>query len=202
MSPFPGLSAFDPIFQWLAPLAELCRRSAAAYIGPDAEPRNESRTHFRVPFSLNWRPSISPTSRPAGGTYFTAVPPAVKINGALCVGWPAAFLHVESQMIGLRISSIVLLLALALPPISARGDDARTVDYVQDVKPIFAKNCTACHGAEKQKSGLRLDSVGLAKRGGDSGPAIEPGKSAESLLVLAITGGEGVAAMPPKGEAP
>src|SRR5262245_25800008 len=105
-------------------------------------------------------------------------------------------------MIGLRVSSIVLLSARVLPPLAARGDDARTVDYVQDVKPIFAKHCTACHGAEKQKSGLRLDSVGLAKRGGDSGPAIEPGKSAESLLVLAITGSEGVAAMPPKGEAP
>jgi mono/diheme cytochrome c family protein len=105
-------------------------------------------------------------------------------------------------MIALRISSIFLLLGIALPSLSARGDDARTVDYVQDIKPIFAKRCTACHGAEKQKSGLRLDSVGLAKRGGDSGPAIEPGKSAESLLVLAITGAEGVAAMPPKGEAP
>jgi mono/diheme cytochrome c family protein len=106
------------------------------------------------------------------------------------------------QMTAMRFSSIVLLSGLALPVIAARGDDARAVDYVQDIKPIFAKHCTACHGAEKQKSGLRLDSVGLAKRGGDSGPAIEPGKSAESLLVQAITGAEGVAAMPPKGEAP
>jgi mono/diheme cytochrome c family protein len=105
-----------------------------------------------------------------------------------------------AQMTAMRFSSIVLLSGLALPAIAARGDDARPVDYVQDVKPIFAKHCTACHGAEKQKSGLRLDSVGLAKRGGDSGPAIEPGKSAESLLVQAITGAEGVAAMPPKGE--
>src|SRR5262245_23265767 len=105
-------------------------------------------------------------------------------------------------MIGLRVSSIVLLSARVLPPLAARGDDAQTVDYVQDVKPIFAKHCTACHGADKQKSGLRLDSVGLAKRGGGSGPAIKPEKSAESLLVLAITGAEGVAGMPPKGEAP
>src|SRR5262249_23050818 len=105
-------------------------------------------------------------------------------------------------MIASRISSILIVSAIVLPSLSARGDDARTIDYVQDVKPIFVKHCTACHGAEKQKSGLRLDSVGLARRGGDSGPAIEPGKSAESLLIQAITGTEGVAAMPPKGESP
>src|SRR5437762_14259468 len=114
----------------------------------------------------------------------------------------AGLFFVVLQMTAMRFSSIVLLSGLALPPIAARGDDARAVDYVQDVKPIFAKHCTASHGAEKQKSGLRLDSVGLAKRGGDSGAAIEPGKSAESLLVQAISGAEGVAAMPPKGEPP
>jgi mono/diheme cytochrome c family protein len=105
-------------------------------------------------------------------------------------------------MTGLRSWSIVLISGLVIPAIVARGDDARPVDYAQHIKPIFAKHCTTCHGAEKQKSGLRLDSVGLAIRGGDSGPAIEPGKSAESLLIQAITGAEGVAAMPPKGEPP
>ncbi len=105
-------------------------------------------------------------------------------------------------MTGMRFVFILLLAGLALPEHPARGDDARPVDYLQDVKPVLAKHCVACHGAEKQKSGLRLDSVALAKRGGDTGPAIEPGKSAESLLVQAVTGAEGVTAMPPKGEPP
>jgi len=85
----------------------------------------------------------------------------------------------------------------------ARGDDApREVDFAGDIQPILVRRCTSCHGAEKQKSGLRLDTAAAARRGGDSGPALEPGKSAESLLIQAITGAEGVAAMPPKGEAP
>jgi len=85
----------------------------------------------------------------------------------------------------------------------ARADDEpREVNFAIDIQPLLARRCTSCHGPEKQKSGLRLDTAGAARRGGDSGPAIEPGKSAESLLIQAIMGAEGVAAMPPKGEPP
>src|SRR6516164_9067768 len=95
----------------------------------------------------------------------------------------------------------VFLAAVAFPGLTARGNEpAKPVDYLRDIKPLLARHCTACHGAEKQKSGLRLDSAALAKRGGDSGPAVEPGKSSESLLIQAITGAEGVAAMPPEGK--
>jgi mono/diheme cytochrome c family protein len=84
---------------------------------------------------------------------------------------------------------------------AVRGDEpVRVVDYAADIKPILVKHCISCHGAEKQKSGLRLDSLEFARHGGDSGPAIEPGKSDESLLIQAVTGAEGIAAMPPKGQ--
>ena len=104
-------------------------------------------------------------------------------------------------MTRLRYSWIVLLAGLALPLHRARGEEpARVTDYTQDVKPVLAKHCVACHGTEKQKSGLRLDSAAAAMRGGDNGPAVASGKSAESLLIQAITGAEGVAMMPPQGK--
>ncbi|MBI3862165.1 MAG: PSD1 domain-containing protein [Planctomycetia bacterium] len=84
---------------------------------------------------------------------------------------------------------------------AVRADD-RVVDYAADIKPILTKHCTSCHGTEKQKSGLRLDTIESARRGGDSGAAVEPGKSAESLLYQAVTGAEGIAVMPPKGQPP
>src|SRR5437899_12331261 len=68
---------------------------------------------------------------------------------------------------------------------------ADPVDYVQDIKPIFSRRCSSCHGALKQKNELRLDTAALAKQGGSSGPAIVPGKSDESLLIDAITGADG-----------
>jgi hypothetical protein len=74
------------------------------------------------------------------------------------------------------------------------------IDYLRDVKPILAARCYACHGALKQRSGLRLDTAALIRKGGDDGPAVEPGKSGESLLVERITGNNGVRRMPPESE--
>lgn len=72
------------------------------------------------------------------------------------------------------------------------------VDYVKDIRPILLTKCAQCHGAEKSKANLRLDTAAAAITGGDTGPAIVAGKSAESLLIQAITRAEGVTAMPPK----
>src|SRR5262245_35687105 len=91
--------------------------------------------------------------------------------------------------------AILLLQSLAGP-----AADGEKIDYLRDVKPILARRCYACHGALKQRSGLRLDTARAIRRGGESGPAIEPGKSAESLLIDAVTGAEGVARMPPRSE--
>ena len=43
---------------------------------------------------------------------------------------------------------------------------AAEVDYLTQVKPILQKHCYACHGALRQRGGLRLDTVALANRGG------------------------------------
>jgi mono/diheme cytochrome c family protein len=75
---------------------------------------------------------------------------------------------------------------------------AEPVDYLRDVKPIFTKHCTTCHGAQKQRSGLRLDTAKAARAGGNSGPAIVPGKSADSPLIKAIKGIDDFKVMPPK----
>jgi mono/diheme cytochrome c family protein len=73
------------------------------------------------------------------------------------------------------------------------------VDYVREVKPLLAQHCYKCHGAQQQKSELRLDTAAFALKGGDSGPSLKPGKSAESLLVQTIKGThESIAQMPYK----
>jgi ankyrin repeat protein len=73
------------------------------------------------------------------------------------------------------------------------------VDYIQDVKPILAAKCFSCHGPTQQQSGLRLDRRQQALRGGDYGPVIEPGKSAESKLILRVVGSQAGLQMPPTG---
>jgi len=66
------------------------------------------------------------------------------------------------------------------------ASDKKDVTYTADIKPIFDKSCVKCHGAEKPKGKLRLDSLQGALKGGEDGKVIEVGKSAESMLVINI----------------
>src|SRR5437763_798842 len=100
------------------------------------------------------------------------------------------------MMTAIRSVSLVLSTGLLLPALAAAAD--RPVDYLRDVRPVLAKNCYQCHGAKAQKGGLRVDTVAALKAGGDTGPAVAPGKSADSLLIQAVTGAEGVTKMPLK----
>ncbi|QIF05731.1 PSD1 and planctomycete cytochrome C domain-containing protein [Roseimicrobium sp. ORNL1] len=62
------------------------------------------------------------------------------------------------------------------------------VDYVREVKPLFATACVQCHGAANPKGGLRLDTAAAALKGGDAGPAVAPGKADQSLLLTLLQG--------------
>ncbi len=103
--------------------------------------------------------------------------------------------------------SVTILLALILAEGSARceepvpstdaSDSKATADFENRVRPLLLDRCVKCHGPGKQESNLRLDSRAAMVQGGDSGPAIVPGKPGESLLVKAIKH-EGDIQMPPK----
>jgi mono/diheme cytochrome c family protein len=73
------------------------------------------------------------------------------------------------------------------------------VEYQRDIAPILSEHCIGCHGAKKQKGGLRLDVGSLALAGGDEGKVITPGNSAASKLIELVAGLK-EKTMPPKGE--
>ena len=83
---------------------------------------------------------------------------------------------------------------------AADAPGGRKIDYRKEIQPILAANCYSCHGSAKQKSELRLDRKGAAIRGGIEGPAIVPGKSAESPLIERVAGDDPDTVMPPKGD--
>jgi hypothetical protein len=74
--------------------------------------------------------------------------------------------------------------------------------FEQKIRPVLIKECYGCHsaGAKAVKGGLRLDSRAGVIAGGDSGPAVVPGKPEESLLLDALRY-DGLE-MPPKGKLP
>jgi mono/diheme cytochrome c family protein len=59
--------------------------------------------------------------------------------------------------------------------------------YAQHIHPIFDANCVVCHGAQKVKGNLRLDTYDRAMRGGEDGAVIIPGKPERSILLQRIT---------------
>ncbi|MCA9064180.1 MAG: hypothetical protein KDA96_14015, partial [Planctomycetaceae bacterium] len=57
------------------------------------------------------------------------------------------------------------------------------VSFETEVLPILQRNCLACHSASERQGDLVLESPQGMLKGGDSGPAIVPGKGDESLLI-------------------
>ncbi|MEM1294605.1 MAG: DUF1553 domain-containing protein, partial [Verrucomicrobiota bacterium] len=77
---------------------------------------------------------------------------------------------------------------------------ARLEFFESKIRPVLAEQCYSCHSedAGKSKGGLLLDSRVAWQVGGESGPAIVPGKPDESLLIEAIGRSGVIPEMPPK----
>ncbi|HYP09648.1 MAG TPA: DUF1549 domain-containing protein, partial [Bryobacteraceae bacterium] len=85
---------------------------------------------------------------------------------------------------------------IAFAAAAATLASAAEPDFARDVEPVFVKSCYSCHGPKAQLGGLRLDAKTTALGGGQSGPAIVPGKAADSLLIQRVLGHGDQARMP------
>jgi mono/diheme cytochrome c family protein len=83
---------------------------------------------------------------------------------------------------GLAIAASAQNTAGNLPPASTKEG----VTYATDIKAILDASCAKCHGAEKPKARLRLDSLEGALKGGKDGKVVTAGDSANSLIVKAV----------------
>jgi hypothetical protein len=109
----------------------------------------------------------------------------------------------------MRTKSILLLLGLAttglsvfaaqtnlakLPPASNKTG----LTYTNDIRPLLQASCFRCHGADRPRANLRLDSLETLLKGSEDGKVVVPGKSSESRLVIAVAQLDVETAMPPK----
>ena len=97
-------------------------------------------------------------------------------------------------------AAIVTLTLLAATS-RAQVDSAPVIDFARDIQPLLANRCYDCHGAEKPKGGLRLNTRANALQGGESGsPALIPGHGATSPLIQRLTTTDPDDVMPQKGD--
>ena len=92
------------------------------------------------------------------------------------------FFHRKAIWRNVLPAACVVLFALRLAAKAQSGFDF----FETHIRPVLVAECVECHGAEKHKAGLRLDSRAGWQKGGESGEAIKPGYPDESLLLKTI----------------
>ena len=86
---------------------------------------------------------------------------------------------------------------IALALLTALSSHA--ADYLRDIKPVLKARCYACHGALKQKAGLRVDSAANLRKGAKGGDVLAVGKPVESEMLARLTAEDAEERMPPEG---
>src|SRR5262249_942522 len=100
-------------------------------------------------------------------------------GGQLSLGRNHLTEHMPSglrHLLGVEVSGTAL----------ARSADPNTF-YGARIQPIFTAHCTSCHGSDKHKGNLRLDSYPGLMRGGKDGPVVQAGSIQRSDLMRRIT---------------
>jgi cytochrome c553 len=102
----------------------------------------------------------------------------------------------------MRRSLLAIVLSVGLTPAFVRAaEPAPTAEQLRffesRVRPVLVDQCLRCHGAQKQKAGLRLDSREHLLRGSSGGPVIIAGKPEQSPFIKAITHADADLKMPP-----
>ena len=113
----------------------------------------------------------------------------------------------------LDFSRLTLSLSLALAAVTATAPAAeqpasremppaanRSIDFATDIKPLLERRCVECHANGKRKGGFSMDHLHSFQAGGESGPAVAVGKSAESFLIELVLSNDIDERMPSKGD--
>ena len=103
------------------------------------------------------------------------------------------------------VSAALLVIMSVLPATSAEPSPAQLDFFETKIRPVLVSECYECHSAEAAtkknlKGALLLDTRDATLAGGESGPAVVPGKPDESLLISALM--HDSFKMPPKGKLP
>lgn len=93
----------------------------------------------------------------------------------------------------------ILRFALLALGCNAGFATAGEIDFAHDIVPIIRQHCSECHTGDKKKGGFSMNARADLLKGGENGPTLVPGKSAESKLIKLVTSADDEERMPPPG---
>jgi hypothetical protein len=79
------------------------------------------------------------------------------------------------------------------PAAPAPAPERPMLTYERNILPIIQRSCITCHGERKKRGGLDLRTLAAAKRGGESGAAVNPDNPDDSTLLESVVSNK----MPP-----
>src|SRR5262249_54023639 len=101
----------------------------------------------------------------------------------------------------MSLQTAILLFSATLG--AGDGADSEGIDFFEKrIRPVLVQHCYQCHSADAKnlKGRLLLDTRDGIRKGGETGPAVVPGKPDKSLILQALRY-DGLQ-MPPKGKLP
>ncbi len=114
---------------------------------------------------------------------------------------PVRFIRLPSLLASAAAWAATACVAGTVAAADGLGSSAEGVEHFErHIRPLLVEHCQECHSADrgKSKGGLVLDSAEGWLRGGDSGPALQPGDREGSLLIRAVRWDDPELQMPPK----
>src|SRR5690606_16729734 len=164
----------------------ICRRRASTD-GTDTAGGANSRGRPDLP----GRDPVTPPAAESAGLGLQSVH-SMRVTSRGVRGLPAI-----GQLMAAGLFVVVWLpIVLGARDLPSPTPDADPVDFARDVLPVLEAQCFECHGPQKARGRLRLDSRRAALKGGMTGPAIVPGDSEHSLLLRRVLGLDGEDRMP------
>lgn len=175
---------------------------------PAAEPVAGPQASSASPAAVAAPPADSrgrSASVPAGAPPAEVTPPPAAPAPAAPTQGPAAPAAVPAAQSTVRAAAPVA--PVAAPPAggapaaagAADGPAApvvASVNFARDIVPLLRDTCVECHGPDKVKARLRMDSVAGLRAGGKSGPLFVPGAPDKSLMMHRVLGLDGEDQMP------
>ncbi len=96
-----------------------------------------------------------------------------------------------------RIGCVVAMLGLSVSAGTLSAQTPDKLDFEKDVQPLLRQNCFSCHGAKKQKAGMRLDRRSSVLK--KFSRRVVPGSSENSMVYHRLAGEDFGPQMPPTG---